>query len=137
VTILLNWIVSALAIMVVAFLLPGVIVEGFFAAFVTAVVLGLVNAFLRPILILLTLPITIVSLGLSALVINALLIMLTGAIVPGFMVDNFWWALLFSLILSLVNFALGRGHAPVRHRHTQRRGRVRVTQVEQEDVGHE
>ena len=95
-----------MAIIISAYILPGVAVASFFAAFVTAVVLGIINAFIKPILIVLTLPLNVLTLGLFTLVINALLIMLTGIIVPGFEVVNFWWALLFGLILSLVNFVL-------------------------------
>ncbi len=101
--ILLNWLLSALAIVVAAYILPGVHVETFVTALVLAVVLGVINAFLKPILFFLTLPITILTLGLFGLVINALLILLTEAIVPGFRVDGFWWALLFSIVLSFVN----------------------------------
>jgi len=97
-----HWFISALAILISAYLLPGIMISGFFVAFVTAIVLGFVNVFLRPLLILLTLPITILSMGLFALVVNALLIMLTGAIVPGFYVDGFFSALLFSIILFLL-----------------------------------
>lgn len=106
-TFLLSWLISALAIIITAYLLPGVRLSGFFAALVTALVLGLINAFIKPVLLLLTLPINILTLGLLTLVINALLIMLAGAIVPGFSVSGFWWALLFSLVLSIVNYALG------------------------------
>jgi len=95
-----------LAIIVSAYLLPGVAVLSFFAAFVTALVLGIINAFIKPILVILTLPLNVLTLGLFTFIINALLIMLTGIIVPGFEVANFWWALLFGLILSLVNFIL-------------------------------
>jgi putative membrane protein len=88
--------------------LPGVIVEGFISALVLAVVLGAINMFLKPILVLLTLPINILTLGLFSLVINALLIMLASAIVPGFSVSGFWWALAFSLVLSIVTAVLSR-----------------------------
>jgi len=104
---LLQWLVSGLAIIITAYLLPGVRVAGFFAALVTALILGLINAFIRPVLILLTLPLNILTLGLFTLVINALLIMLAAAIVPGFTVQGFWWALLFGLVLAVVNYALG------------------------------
>ena len=104
---LLQWLVSGLAIIITAYILPGVKVEGFFAALVTALILGLINAVIRPVLILLTLPLNILTLGLFTLVINALLIMLAAAIVPGFSVQGFWWALLFGLVLAIVNFALG------------------------------
>jgi putative membrane protein len=104
---LLQWLVSGLAIIITAYLLPGVRVSGFFAALVTALILGLINAFIRPVLILLTLPLNILTLGLFTLVINALLIMLAAAIVPGFSVQGFWWALLFGLVLAVISYALG------------------------------
>lgn len=101
-TILINWIISAIAIMVAAYVLPGVSVSGFVTALVLAVVLGAINMLVRPVLLLLTLPITIVTLGLFTLVINAGLIMLAAAVVPGFAVAGFWWALLFGIVLSIV-----------------------------------
>jgi len=105
-SVVINWVISTLTVLVAAYLLPGVTVEGFFAAFVAAVVLGLVNAILKPILVLLTLPINIMSLGLFTLVINAGLVMLAAFLVPGFAVAGFWWALLFGVILSLVSMIL-------------------------------
>lgn len=99
----LNWMVSTLAIVIATYLVPAVHVSDFLAAFVAALVLGVVNAFLRPFLIFLTLPINIISLGLFTFVINAFLVMLTSTVVPGFDVPNFGWALLFSLVLALVN----------------------------------
>ncbi|GAW66331.1 membrane protein [Geoanaerobacter pelophilus] len=105
-TLLVKWLVNALAIGITAYLLPGVAISGFFAALVTALVLGLVNIFIKPLLLLLTLPINILTLGLFTLVINALMIMLVAAIVPGFMVRGFWWALLFGLVLAVVNYIL-------------------------------
>lgn len=103
-SILVNWLLSAIAIGITAYLLPGVHINGGVATLlVLSVVLGLINAILKPILKLLTLPITILTLGLFSLVINALLILLASSIVPDFMVDGFWWALLFSIVLSLVN----------------------------------
>ena len=103
---LIHWLVSTLAIAITAYLLPGVSISGFGAALVAALVLGLINAFLRPLILVLTLPINILTLGLFTFVINALLVMLAGAIVPGFKVKNFWWALLFSIVLTIVGFAL-------------------------------
>lgn len=103
---LLQWLVSGLAIIITAYLLPGVRVETFLAALVTALILGLINAVVRPVLLLLTLPLNILTLGLFTFVINALLIMLAAAIVPGFTVQGFWWALLFGMVLAIVNFAL-------------------------------
>jgi len=103
---LIHWLMTTIAILIAAYLLPGVTVKGFFAALVTALVLGLINTFIRPILLILTLPINILTLGLFTFVINALLIMLTSAVVPGFDVRSFWWALLFSFVLSLIKWAL-------------------------------
>jgi putative membrane protein len=103
---LLQWMVGGLAIIITAYLLPGVQIEGFFAALVTALILGLINAVIRPVLILFTLPLNILTLGLFTLVINALLIMLAAAIVPGFTVQGFWWALFFGIVLAIVNFVL-------------------------------
>ncbi len=103
---LISWLITALAIAITAYLLPGIDVEGPFAALVTALVLGLINAFVRPLLLLLTLPLNILTLGLLTFFINALLVMLTALIVPGFLVASFWWALLFSLVVSLITWAL-------------------------------
>lgn len=105
--ILIQWLLSALAIMVAAYLLPGVKIDGFFAGLVAAVVIGLINTFIKPIFIILTLPINILTLGLFTLVINALLIMLASSLVPGFHVAGFGWALVFSILLFFVNWALG------------------------------
>ncbi|HNY64822.1 MAG TPA: phage holin family protein [Deltaproteobacteria bacterium] len=106
---LLKWIVMTIAVLITAYLLErGVTVDSFWAAIVTALVLGLINAVVRPILLVLTLPLTIVSLGLFIFVLNAFLVLLTSSIVPGFHVLSFWWALLFSLVLSLVSFVLNR-----------------------------
>lgn len=105
--ILIQWLLSALAIMVAAYLLPGVKIDGFFPAMVAAVVIGLINAFIKPILIILTLPINILTLGLFTLIINAFLVMLASALVPGFHVAGFGWAILFSIVLFFVNWGLG------------------------------
>jgi putative membrane protein len=95
--------VSGLAVIISSYLLPGVHVADFITAVIVAAVLALLNAFIRPILIVLTLPITVLTLGFFLLVINALIILLTSHLVKGFTVDGFWWALLFSIILSIIN----------------------------------
>ncbi len=105
--ILITWLLSAMAIMVSSYLLPGVKLEGFLPALVVAVVLGIINAVIKPILILLTLPINILTLGLFTLVINAVLILLASSLVSGFKVDGFWWAMAFSIVLFIINTALG------------------------------
>lgn len=104
--ILVGWILNALAILGAAYLLPGVNVDGFMTALVISIVLGLINAVLRPILIILTLPITILTLGIFIFVINALMILLADYFIGGFSVDSFWWALLFSLVVSAFNAIL-------------------------------
>lgn len=96
-------ILNGLAVVLTAELLPGITVDNFWTAIVVAVALGLVNTFLKPLLIILTLPINIVTLGLFVFIINAVLVMLVGMFVPGFVVASFVWALVFSLVLSLVN----------------------------------
>jgi putative membrane protein len=103
---LLHLLVSTIAVFASAYILPGVSVDSLTAAFVVAIVLGIINMLLKPILVILTLPITIITLGLFYLVINAFLILLVAAIVPGFHVNGFWWALLYSLVLSLVGSVL-------------------------------
>jgi putative membrane protein len=105
---ILNWLISAIAIMIAAYVLPGVSVNTFITALVLAVVLGAINLLVRPVLLLLTLPINILTLGLFTLVINAGLILLAAMVVPGFMVTGFWWALLFGIVLSIVSAVLSR-----------------------------
>jgi putative membrane protein len=98
--------ITGLAVLISAYLLPGISVHGMVAAILVAAVLMLINVIVKPVMIILTLPVTFFTLGLFLLVINALCIMLAGQIVPGFTVEGFWWALLFSIILSIINFAL-------------------------------
>ncbi len=100
--ILVRWILFALAVLFIAWLLPGISIAGFLAALILVVVIALINAFLRPLINFLTLPINFITLGLFGLVINALLFMLAGFLVPGVEVANFWWALLASVILSFL-----------------------------------
>jgi putative membrane protein len=99
---LLKWVLSAVAVLIAAYLLPGVTVETFWAALVVAAILAVFNAILRPILVVLTIPVTILTLGLFLLVINAIIVLLTDAIIADFYVSGFWWALLFSLIISVL-----------------------------------
>lgn len=105
---LIKWLVTTVAILVSAYFLPGIHVRSLGAAVIAALVLGLINAIVRPVLLVLTLPLTIVSLGLFIFVLNAFLVLLTSLIVPGFEVRSFSWALLFSLVFSIVSFALHR-----------------------------
>lgn len=101
-----NWFINALVIMVAAYLLPGVHVENLWTALIVALVMGILNLLIKPLLIVLTLPITVVTFGLFLLVINALMVLLASYIVKGFTVDSFGWALLFSILISLINLVL-------------------------------
>ena len=102
----LNWLIAAAAILIASYIIPGVAVDGLFVALILAVVLAAINVFIRPLAVMLTLPLTLFTFGLFLFVINALLILLAAKIVPGFHVDGFWWALLFSAVLSLVSAVL-------------------------------
>ncbi len=104
--ILISWFISALAILVTAHLLPGVLLAGIIPALAVAVVLGILNAVVKPLLVILTLPINILTLGLFTLVINAIIILLASAVVPGFKVDGFWTAFFFAIILSIIMYFL-------------------------------
>ncbi len=98
-----RWFINALALMAVAYLYPGVVVTSITAALIAALALGLVNALIRPVLILLTLPATILTLGLFIFVINALLFWLVGELVPGFQVKGFMAALIGSILFSIIS----------------------------------
>lgn len=91
------------AVFIAAYVLPGVTVQDFLTAAIVAVVLGVANTLVRPVLIFLTLPATIVTLGLFLFVINSVIVLTVDALIPGFSVAGFWWALLFSITVSLIN----------------------------------
>lgn len=105
--VLISLILSSIAVFVAANILPGVHIAGFGTAIIVAVVLGLINAIIRPILLILTLPITILTLGLFSLVIIAFCVMLTTWVVPGFQVDGWLWALVFAIVLAIINAFIG------------------------------
>ena len=100
---------TAIAVVVLAYFLPGISVANFTTAIIVAAVLAFLNAILKPILIILTLPITIVTFGLFLLVINACIIMLADKFINGFSVSSFWTALLFSILLSILQSILHSG----------------------------
>ena len=104
--ILIRWLISTISIIVTAYLVDGITISGFFSAFFAAAILGILNAFFRPILFILTLPINILSLGLFTFVINALLLMMVSGVISGFAVDGFFDALFGSLLISLVSWLL-------------------------------
>ncbi len=103
---LLGLLIQTIAVYLAASLLPGIKVSGLFTAFVVAVLLGVVNVFLKPLFLVLTLPINILTLGLFTFVINAILVLIVAWVVPGFSVNGFWWALLFSFVISIVGVIL-------------------------------
>lgn len=104
---LLRWLLMAVSILITAYIVPGVAISGVWAALWLAVFLGIINVLLRPLLILITLPINILSLGLFTFVINAMLVLLSSSVVKGFEVDGFWSAILFSIVLSIISYSLG------------------------------
>ncbi|HEU0231461.1 MAG TPA: phage holin family protein [Burkholderiaceae bacterium] len=106
--IILVWILNAVALLIVAYILPGINVASFGSALIAALVLGLLNTLVKPLLILLTLPITIVTLGLFLVVINALVFWFAGSILKGFQVGGFWWAVIGAIVYSLVSGLLSR-----------------------------
>jgi len=107
-TLILVWLLNAVALLIVAYLLPGITVVGFGSALIAALVLGLLNMLVKPVLVLLTLPITIVTLGLFLLVLNALLFWLAGSILRGFQVSGFWWAVAGAILYSIISGLLSR-----------------------------
>ena len=104
---LIHWLVIALALWVTAAILPGVGFASTTALAIAAIVLGLVNALVRPVLTILTLPITILTLGLFYLLVNGFVFFLASKIVPGFEVSGFWWAVLGALVVSIISSFIG------------------------------
>jgi putative membrane protein len=114
----LRWLILTAAILCAAYLIGGIEVRGFMPAFLAAAALGVLNALLRPVLIILTLPLNILTLGLFTFVINAMLLKIASGVISGFEVHGFWPALFGSLIISVVSWALSsfindRGHVEV------------------------
>lgn len=99
-------VVMTLACIIAAYLLPGVHINNIWTALLTSIVIALLNSFIRPIFIVLTLPFTILSMGIFLLIINAFIIILASRLVTNFQVDSFWSALLFSLLLTMINYLL-------------------------------
>lgn len=101
--IILTLIISTIAVFVTGKILPGIHVADFSTALVAAVVLAVVNTLIRPLIFILTLPINILTLGLFTFVIMGGLVLLVSAVVPGFQVDGFWWAVAFALVFAIIN----------------------------------
>lgn len=106
--IFIQWFLHALAVAIAAYLIPGITVAGAIPALILALVLAAINTFIRPVLMVLTMPLSIMTLGLFALVLNTLLIMVAAAIVPGVAVAGFFSALIFGIVLALVSATLKR-----------------------------
>lgn len=104
--ILIRWLVTALSLLLTAYIIEGIQVRDFSSALVAALVLGIVNALIRPIFLILTLPINILTLGLFTLVINAAILLIVARTVKGFSVTGFWPAFLGAIVLSLISTAL-------------------------------
>jgi len=104
--ILIRWLILTIGIMFTAYLIKGITVSGFFSAFFAAAFLGILNAFFRPILLILTLPLTILTLGLFAFIINAILLLMVSGVIPGFEVHGFWSAVFGSLLISIISWLL-------------------------------
>jgi putative membrane protein len=105
---LIRWLLHALAVIGTAYFVPGVVITGFVPALLVGLVLGIFNIIVRPILILLTLPITIITLGLFILIINCVMVMLMSALVPGFAVSGLWPAFLFGIVMAIFNFIIDK-----------------------------
>lgn len=105
---LIRWIVITTAIVLAAAILPGIHVESLAAAIIAAAILGIINTFLRPVVLLLTLPLTILTLGFFVFIINALMLLLVAAFVPGFKIDGFGWAFLGALLISVISWIANR-----------------------------
>lgn len=105
---LLNLVISAIVVFVLAYILPGIKIDGFGSAFILAIVLGLLNSFVKPILNIISFPINVITLGLFSFVITAIIILLASAIMGDrFVVVNFWYALLFGVVLGIVQSVFG------------------------------
>jgi putative membrane protein len=103
---IIKWLIMTASVMIAAYVIPGVTVRSFFSALWVALFLGIVNMLLKPFLILITLPINILTLGLFTFVINGVIILLASSIVKGFQVSGFWIAVLFSIVLSIINYLM-------------------------------
>ena len=117
---LIRWLMSALALLIVTWLVPGFSYDSIVTIAIAALILGLLNVIVRPILVLLTLPITVITLGLFLLIINALMLEATSWLVPGFQIRHFGWSIVGALVLSLVTIVTDRIGRPSKGRKKDR-----------------
>ncbi len=99
-------IILIVAVYVASYIIPGVVIDSFASLFVVSIILGVVNTFLKPILVILTFPLTVVTLGIFLLILNGLLVLLVDMVVPGFAVGSFFTAILFSIVVSIISWFL-------------------------------
>lgn len=104
---LVKIVLGGISVLIAEFFLSGIHIDSWVTGFLLAAILILINLTIKPLMIVLTLPLTLITFGLFLLVINALVIMLADKIIPGFQVDGFWWALLFAIVLSIINSLFG------------------------------
>ncbi len=139
--ILIRWLTTTAAVLATAYLLDGIYVSGFFSALLAAAMLGILNAVLRPLALLLTLPIIILSLGLFTFIINALMLKIASGIIPGFGVYGFWTAIFGSLLISVISWLLNsfineQGTVTSIHVRHQGRHKTRAAQDDTIDLEH-
>ena len=133
---IIRWLILTSAVMAASYLIDGIRISGFFSAFFTAAVLGILNVFFRPVLLILTLPINIMTLGLFTFVINALLLKMASGVIPGFDVYGFWSAIFGSLVISGVNWILSsfiKEHGRIDRVETAKREEGNYIDLEKQD----
>lgn len=106
-SLIIRWVISSAIVLLTAYLLPGVYIHNFGTALLVAALIALLNVFLKPLLVIFTIPITIITFGLFLLVINAIIVLLASHFISGFYVDGFWWALAFSIIMTILSSLFG------------------------------
>ena len=133
---IIKWLILTSAIIAASYLIDGIRISGFFSAFFTAAILGILNVFFRPVLLILTLPLNIMTLGLFTFVINALLLKMASGVIPGFDVYGFWSAIFGSLVISGVNWILSsfiREHGRIDGVKTAKREEGNYIDLEKQD----
>ena len=133
---IIKWLILTSAIIAASYLIDGIRISGFFSAFFTAAILGILNVFFRPVLLILTLPLNIMTLGLFTFVINALLLKMASGVIPGFDVYGFWSAIFGSLVISGVNWILSsfiREHGRIDRVKTAKREEGNYIDLEKQD----
>lgn len=105
-SLIIQWLILSLAVMITAWIVPGIVVTNFATAMIAGVVIALINIFIKPAILMLLLPVNILTLGISVLIVNALLLMFVAHLVPGVTINNFWSAFIGAIVLSLLTLAI-------------------------------